>query len=43
MYEYLYMLYPGHFDKYQLTPMYERIFQKYMKADNNNIMYFEGA
>jgi hypothetical protein len=35
------MLWPGNYDKKELTPLYERIFAKYKKADNKNIMMFE--
>jgi hypothetical protein len=35
------MLLPGNFDKYQLQPMYERIFGKYKEASSENIMMFE--
>jgi len=35
------MLWPGNYDKKELTPLYERIFAKYKKADDRNIMMFE--
>lgn len=34
-------LVPGAFDKYQLQPMYEKVFEKYKKNDDEVIMYFE--
>jgi len=35
------MLWPGNYDKKELAPLYERIFAKYKKADDRNIMMFE--
>ena len=30
-------------DKYELTPLYERLFEKYQEADSENLMWFEPA
>jgi endoglycosylceramidase len=37
------LLNPGVFDKKKLTPLYEKVFQKYKNANPNTIMYFETA
>jgi hypothetical protein len=39
----LYEIFPGNMDKYELTPLYERIFAKIQKADKDNMMWFEPA
>lgn len=31
----------GHFDRYDLQPMYERIYKSYKKHNNNSYMWFE--
>jgi hypothetical protein len=38
---FMYTLWPGNFDKYDLAPMYTKVFQKYKAANPENIMYFE--
>jgi hypothetical protein len=34
-------IWPGNYDRNDLNPMYKRINEKYMKASNASIMYFE--
>lgn len=39
----LFEIFPGNMDKHELTPIYERIFEKYQEADKDNMMWFEPA
>jgi len=39
----IYEVLPGHMDKNELAPMYERLYEKYQAADADNIMMFEPA
>jgi hypothetical protein len=39
----IYEVLPGHMDKNELAPMYERLYEKYQAADAENIMMFEPA
>jgi hypothetical protein len=39
----IYEVLPGHQDKNELAPMYERLYEKYQAADADNIMMFEPA
>lgn len=34
-------LWPGHYDREQLAPLYSKIYAKYMNANTENIMAFE--
>ena len=41
LFELVSMILPGHYDKTDLTPLYERIYANYKKIDEDNIMFFE--
>jgi endoglycosylceramidase len=39
--DFLNKIYPGHYDREQLAPLYTRLFEKYKAASSENIMMFE--